>query len=1095
MRLINTETFELKVFSDDEVPSYAILSHTWGSDAQELTFLDVQKGISKIPNGPENLGLTKFRNCCEQAKADNFGYAWIDTCCINKADLVELGEAINSMFRWYSLAKVCYAYLSDVPAGDDPSIPGSKFRTSRWFTRGWTLQELLAPKYLRFYNAEWDLIGTKGSRCTVIQEITHVPRQILLGVAELRTASVAQRMSWAAQRNTKRAEDLAYCLLGVFGITMPMIYGEGGKEAFFRLQEQIMKTSRDDSILAWGLDDEPSVRSPQKSIDGDMSVEGDILAATPSQFANSGQVVAREQATNPLHSLDIFGGSLRVHLPIFLHGNGETFGLLSCGPKYDKEQVVAIPLARINSAVEDEYVRPKGLPSVLHSARASHASPKLIHIKRDGQKHISTQNQEVLFYDVDLFAKLGLEVTDVVPRGNWDNQLPVISQTSTDQILIRARQNNEQSLDFVIMIEVRQLDSPTDQLCCVFTCHRDTALDEMAGKFPREALEVFQQTSASTASLNLRVKLEPMEGNIISITPEAMARPPWYTINATMALKNLATMLEPTRLLRERKKIKADLRQLDQRVDECKTHLGDIEKKREMVEEEIQRLEATKSVLAEEEQIKLKEVRSLEEKREDIRKRQNEKSRQVVDTQKRLKAFYHTKKDSWTPFHSSGEIGEIYILDMLFDVATHSMIEDGRWAHTLMASIRGDVDMIRSLLATDETECERRDGIFGRTPLSWASMNGHLDVVKQLLDTNMVDFRSKDIYGKTPLRWALDGGHHEIVRLMLQRDEPAYLRKFCGHSDSVSSVAFSHDSKLILSGSYDQTVRLWDRTTGECLHTFLGHTDTVASVAFSHDSKLVLSGSSDNTIKIWDSAAGARLHTLQGHSDPVRSVAFSHDSTILASGSRDDTIKLWDSITGECLYTLRGHKDDVYSVAFSHDSKLLASGSSDRTIRLWDSSTGECLHTFESHIDLTMSIAFSHASVLLVSGSYENTIKLLDSTTGKCLHTLQGHSGPVCSVAFSHDSKLVLSASHDSTIKFWDSTTGECIYTLDMEKSSDYKFVLSAVFSHDSKSIIAAVENDILLWDTSIVHELVTSSSYQDWSKRKQLNRINEEGN
>lgn len=294
MRLIDTETFALRVFSDDEIPPYAILSHTWGPDSEELLLSDVQKGISKIPGKQESLGLTKFRKCCGQAKADKFDYAWIDTCCINKTDLVELGEAINSMFRWYNLATVCYAYLSDVPVGDDPSAHGSRFRTSRWFTRGWTLQELLAPKHLRFYNSEWHCIGTKGSRCTVIQEITRVPRHILLGVAELHTASVAQRMSWAAQRKTKRAEDLAYCLLGIFGITMPMIYGEGGREAFFRLQEQIMKTTRDDSILAWGLDDKPSMSNPKTS-GNESFVYGDILAASPLDFANSGEIVAGEQ--------------------------------------------------------------------------------------------------------------------------------------------------------------------------------------------------------------------------------------------------------------------------------------------------------------------------------------------------------------------------------------------------------------------------------------------------------------------------------------------------------------------------------------------------------------------------------------------------------------------------------------------------------------------------------------------------------------------------------------------------------------------------------------------------------------------------------
>ncbi|PTB72073.1 HET-domain-containing protein [Trichoderma longibrachiatum ATCC 18648] len=265
-----TSTLKLEEFLEDSIPPYAILSHTWGSDSDELTFRQVENGeIDK-----QTLGSIKLRGCCQQAQKDGLGYAWIDTCCIDKTNLVELSEAINSMYRWYSRASVCYAYLSDVPDNDVPPRPGSKFRSSRWFQRGWTLQELLAPKLVRFYNSEWRSIGTKGTICAVIKNITRVPQQYLLGITSLHGASVAQRMSWAAQRQTKRAEDMAYCLLGIFNVTMPMIYGEGGEQAFFRLQEQIMKTTRDDSILAWGLSDGP--RKPAMDDKGELMGVADL---------------------------------------------------------------------------------------------------------------------------------------------------------------------------------------------------------------------------------------------------------------------------------------------------------------------------------------------------------------------------------------------------------------------------------------------------------------------------------------------------------------------------------------------------------------------------------------------------------------------------------------------------------------------------------------------------------------------------------------------------------------------------------------------------------------------------------------------------
>ncbi|UKZ68324.1 uncharacterized protein TrAtP1_009363 [Trichoderma atroviride] len=568
---------------------------------------------------------------------------------------------------------------------------------------------------------------------------------------------------------------------------MPMIYGEGGREAFFRLQEQIMRTTRDDSILAWGLNNESSMSNFQLFIGEGIFIHGDILAASPSDFADSGQIVAREQASNPLHSLNIYGGTLRAYLPLLTIDSGETLGLLSCGPKSDTKKFAAIPLAKIQSAVANEYVRPRGSPSRLQPLPTSDASPELIHIKKDGQNHILATNQQYMFYDVDLFAKLGIKVLDVFPSICWDDQLALISQTGTDQILIRARQSKEQSLDFVIVIDGHRSDSPMDQLYCVFTCDQKTVLSEIAGKFQREALEVFQLTSASNGSLTLRIKLEPMEGNIISIIPEAMASPPHCTINATMALENLDTILEPTRFLWERKKNEVEMKDLSQRVEECKSQLGDIEEKRETVEKEIKLLEARKSALVEEEQSTIQEVRRLEEKQGDIRKRQTENFRHVVIVQKRLEEFYNAKScgDGWTPFRLAMETSDIDLMNVLFDEPTDILAEDKRWTRWIIASIKGDVNEIRSLLATDETGLEHKDGIFGRTPLSWAIMKGHRDVAKLLLDTNRVDVRSKDNYGQTPIRWALDAGHHEIVRLMLLRDKPAYLRKFRGHMDLV----------------------------------------------------------------------------------------------------------------------------------------------------------------------------------------------------------------------------------------------------------------------------------------------------------------------
>ncbi|KAI0129830.1 heterokaryon incompatibility protein-domain-containing protein, partial [Xylariales sp. AK1849] len=246
MHLINVRTRQLEEFLDGRVPPYAILSHTWGADDEEISFQDVRKG----PLSKSGKGRSKFDGCCVQAQDDKLGYVWIDTCCIDKSSAVELSEAINSMFRWYKNAAICYAYLSDVVAGDDHFSARFSLQKSRWFTRGWTLQELIAPRVLHFYDVEWTSLGTKHKLVTELVKTTGISRLFLLGMADLHEASIAQRMSWAAKRITKRREDMAYCLLGIFDISMTMIYGEGDR-AFMRLQEEVLRHTPDDTILAW----------------------------------------------------------------------------------------------------------------------------------------------------------------------------------------------------------------------------------------------------------------------------------------------------------------------------------------------------------------------------------------------------------------------------------------------------------------------------------------------------------------------------------------------------------------------------------------------------------------------------------------------------------------------------------------------------------------------------------------------------------------------------------------------------------------------------------------------------------------------------
>jgi hypothetical protein len=245
LELSNHGALSLTEFFDDKIPRYAILSHTWRTDGKEVTFKDLSEGTGK-----SKAGYIKIRFCGEQAASDGLQYFWVDTCCIDKSSSAKLQEAINSMFRWYRVAARCYVYLSDVSIGDcDQNSQFSQFswesafRASRWFTRGWTLQELLAPASVEFFSREGKRIGDKKLLERQVHEITGIAVEALQG-SPLSRFSVAERFSWAEKRETTRNEDAAYSLLGIFDTRMSLIYGEGREEAFIRLKKKIDKTSK-----------------------------------------------------------------------------------------------------------------------------------------------------------------------------------------------------------------------------------------------------------------------------------------------------------------------------------------------------------------------------------------------------------------------------------------------------------------------------------------------------------------------------------------------------------------------------------------------------------------------------------------------------------------------------------------------------------------------------------------------------------------------------------------------------------------------------------------------------------------------------------
>ncbi|KAI4919175.1 hypothetical protein J4E85_009432 [Alternaria conjuncta] len=345
MRLIDVKTQKLETRKLEDFTSgtlsYAILSHTWG--AEEITF----DGMKTKPD-KQKAGWRKIDLSCKQAKEDGYDYVWCDTCCIDKNSSAELSESINSMFRWYQEAEKCYAFLEDIQEVEE-------LTKAKWFTRGWTLQELIAPKSLVFYvscDTTWREIGTReeATMAKKIAGITGIDESFLRGVdstGHVHGASFAKRVAWAADRKTERKEDIAYCLMGLLDVNMPLLYGEGGVKAFRRLQEEYLKVHPDQSFLAWLLpsgDEEPRTTS-----------DGNLLAGHPDDFRKCKRISLASDDAAPF---TLNNKGLQIRLPLYQNRSvdakrsPEYFAVLACYSDAQPEYRIRMPLCAVERSAE-----------------------------------------------------------------------------------------------------------------------------------------------------------------------------------------------------------------------------------------------------------------------------------------------------------------------------------------------------------------------------------------------------------------------------------------------------------------------------------------------------------------------------------------------------------------------------------------------------------------------------------------------------------------------------------------------------------------------------------------------------------------------
>lgn len=759
MRLLNVNTFELEEFFYVNPPPYAILSHTWGKDTEEVSYRDVLDGrLNSAQTRP-----LKVDGCCRQAREDGYRHVWIDTCCIDKTNSVELQEAINSMFRWYRNAAICYAFLSDVPQGDRYQGPESAFFSSRWFQRGWTLQELLAPLNFRFYDASWQCIGTKGDLCGAIESITGIPSSFLLGITELHHASVAQRMSWAAKRATKRQEDMAYCLLGIFGVSIPMIYGEGDK-AFRRLQEQIIKDIGDDSILAWDLD-----AGGASAENCSPSLFGSALAPHPSHFANSGRIVPTGP---PAHgSFDMHGGSLRLSLHLRTRWDDRILGLLNCGSEQDPKAVVAIPL--IAAPGENQYARPQGQPAFLTAPPLPGSSTTLVQIHLDaGRKPPTTDVQSLWFHIRKSIPSLHL--VEVEPAACWHKERALI-QAATEpdpdgvrRIWARFRDSEQESLDFIALLRVGSRGSAR---CNLMVASKATTLNEIKCELPILRHGISTIYSADNGIRSVGVELEtlesPQSGSLQHIVKlVALPRPTSTTINVTATLQTV----EVTRILGEFRQAWAgkvhEAGEAEEQMKESKARLTEIQRKLADVRAKIKELREEEDQLLKDNHLESMEHFRVATGHERVRQEEADLSQRVARTQQLLDLY------------NGGSTAE------------HGG-DSSKAEEQILPSViaKGYQSLVRQLL-------DKGTGVMGRcpdgrTPLHMAAGAGDEALVRELLDRG-ADVGATDLFGQTPLHQAAAGGFEGIARLLLDRGAAVAATSADGDTPIDFALAYGH---------------------------------------------------------------------------------------------------------------------------------------------------------------------------------------------------------------------------------------------------------------------------------------------------------------
>ncbi|KAK3615470.1 hypothetical protein LTR56_026570, partial [Elasticomyces elasticus] len=807
--------------AEDNLPHYAILSHRWLAATDEPTFEDLSNNCAQ-----EKLGYQKLRFCTEQARRDKLQHFWVDTCCINKVNKAEVSRSINSMFRWYQSAATCYVYLSDVSSQSSDSAKRSNLQSRAWFTRGWTLQELLAPRSVVFYSADGERLGDKRELEQHIHEVTAIPQAALRG-RPLHRFSVDERLARMTVRETTLEEDKAYSLAGLFDISLAHVYGEGFAQAHKRLLKLLDKRGAcvRDLHLSNPYDDKKRIEH----------TKGGLLVDSYDWILGHSQYVQWRESGHR-RMLWIKGDP----------GKGKT--MLLCGiinelkNQLAERDVLSYFFCQASdSRINNATAVLRGLVLLLVDQQPSLTSQIRSEYDRSGKKLFEDENSWFALSDIftrmlqDASFRRAYLIIDALDEcvEEVDRLLDFIGQTTRVSTKmwkhICSSDNEDLCKSLLSTTTVLYRPATLAELTCITESLTDASHDsaaiismiELCGSFltVREDRVYFVHESAREfLSQTVSSELYPFGKERVH-----------YDI-FSRSLQHLSMTLK-----RDIYSLSAPDINIE---DVTRPEVDPLAKSRYSTVYWIAHLRAWYFGLSDDPRSGSSHC--------------NIHVKPAVDED--WSACLQTLEG-----HSSSVDSVVFSADSsrlasasgdktvkIWDASSGQCLRTLEGHSYWVISVVFSADSSRLASASDDKTVKTWDASSGQC---LRTLEGHSSYVSSVVFSTDSSRLASASYDKTVKIWDASSGQ--------------CLRTLEGHSDSVTSVVFSADSSRLASASYDKTVKIWDASSGQCLRTLGGHSDRVSSVVFSADSSRLASVSWDMTVKIWDASSGQCLQTLE----------------------------------------------------------------------------------------------------------------------------------------------------------------------------------------------------------------------------------------